>query len=118
MFEYSFILPSGLTVLVHFLADRPELVPTVASACFSEWTKAIVNDFGILTEDAYMHSIREQKLNTSHAPFILVAHTAEVSGTIVYVQGQKLAEGRGLCRGPKCELIRGGNHTFIHNLIN
>ena len=76
-FEYSFFLPSGVVVFVHFLADRPDLAPAVASACFSEWNKAIVTDFGIHTEEEYTQDILTNKMNTQ-SPFILVAHTAEV----------------------------------------
>ena len=82
MFEYRFhTVPSSgsspVSVLVHFLADRPDLAPTVASACFSEWTAEIVKDFGIPTAEAYVQEIQTNKMNT-HAPFVLVASTAEV----------------------------------------
>ena len=100
MFEYSFhITPSSgapLPVHVHFLADRPDLAPTVASACFSEWTDEIVNDFGIPTREAYVREIQENKMNT-HAPFVLVASTAEVSERV-----------RGVSVTTDCEPVKRG----------
>ena len=78
-FEYSFCLPSeGERVLVHFVADRPDLVATVGTACFKEWQDAIVNDFNIHSAEEYTQDILDRKMNTE-SPFVLVAHTEQVS---------------------------------------
>ena len=77
-FEYSFCLPSeGEKVLVHFVADRPDLVATVGAACFKEWQDAIENDFNIHSAEEFTQAILDRKMNTQ-SPFVLVAHTEQV----------------------------------------